>query len=62
MDTHIDRSLMIEIEGRIARISQTQHELARQKQKLIEARVQLRISGRLPYAVVASLEEQPAAG
>jgi hypothetical protein len=57
MDSLIDRSLMSQIEGRIARISQAQHELARQKQELIEMRTQLRISGRLPHSILAAIEE-----
>ena len=60
MDSLIDRSLMSQIEGRIARISQAQHELARQKQELIEMRTQLRISGRLPYSILATMGEPTA--
>jgi len=65
MDSLIDRSLtcqmMSQIEGRIASISQTQHELARQKQELIEMRTQLRISGRLPHSILATIQAQSAA-
>jgi hypothetical protein len=54
---HLETSLLEEIEGRVTRISQVQHELARQKQVLIEARTQLRL-GRPAPAVIARIEEE----
>ena len=61
MDSLIDHSLMSQIEARIARISQAQHDQARQKQELIEMRTQLRISGRLPNSILATMAELTAA-